>query len=81
MKLKIAKEILIGIKQISKHAVDGKIVLIWDDEMNLIYVGLSFVLGVKYAEKMFGNSKEIINKHFKMVNFSEVIVGEDFVII
>lgn len=81
MKLKIAKEIIKGLKIIGKHAIDGKIALIWDDELNIVYIGLSFALGVKYAEKMFGNSKEIINKHFKMINFSDVIIGEDFIII
>lgn len=81
MKLKIARNILIGIKHISKHAVDGKIALIWDDDLNIVYVGLEFAQGVKYTEKLFGNSKEIVNKHFKMVKLSDVIVGEDFIIL
>lgn len=76
MILKVEQQLLDKLKLLDADKLETEVVIVWDDDKNLQYVGGSYEWTKKYAIGLFNNEEELY-KHSKTVRLSEIINGND----
>lgn len=76
MKLYVENELLDKLKLLDADKLETEVVIVWDDDKNLQYVGGSYEWTKRYAVGLFNNEEELY-KHSKTVRLSEIITGNE----
>lgn len=76
MKLYVEKQLLDKLKLLDDDKLENEVVIVWDDNKVLQYIGGSYEWVKKYAVGMFNSEAELIN-NTKTIRLKEIITGNN----
>lgn len=76
MKLYVENELLDKLKLLDADKLENEVVIVWDDNKVLQYIGGSYEWTKRYAVGLFNNEEELY-KHSKTIRLSEIITGNN----